>query len=223
MNIKYIQINYDGKNINDIFPCKKENPELITVDSFQFNNLHGKIFEKSEDMIKDYINREINTNNKLGIYWDWIITKDGKLYKITPDEKAAHCSTFEYYSNRISVELPKYCPQYQNDLADFTKIPDQVIESICIETDNTSNGQPNNDQNKLFINLLAYLFKNKDLRPSSILTRSMLAKSENIKSHLGHMYYKNNISELVIASSYALIITKKENEIGINPTPLSIN
>lgn len=222
MNIEYIQINYDGKD-DDIFPCKKEDPELITVDSFQFNNLHGKMFDNSEDMIKDYINREIATNNKLGIYWDWIITKDGKLYKMTPEEKAAHSSVFEYYSHRISVELPKYCPQYQNDVTDFTKIPDQVIESICIETDNDSDGQPNAKQNRAFINLLAYLFKNKNLRPSSILTRSMLAKAENAKAHLGNVYYKNNISDLVIASSYALGITKKENEIGINPTPLSLN
>lgn len=223
MNIECIQIDYDGKNLDDIFPCKKEEPELIVVDSFQFNNLHGKTFDNSGDMIEDYINREISTSNKLGIYWDWIITKDGELYKMTPEGKAAHCSVFEYYSHRISVELPKYCPQYQIDITDFTKIPDQVIESICIEADNDSDGKPNVKQNRLFINLLAYLFMNKKLKPSDILTRSMLAKSDVLKSHLGHIYYKNNISELVIAASYALAITRKENEIGIDPTPISIN
>lgn len=221
MTIEYNQINYDGKE-NEIFPCKKEDPKLIVIDSFQFNNLHGKNFDNSEDMIKDYINREISSNDKLGIYWDWIITKDNKLYKMTPEEKAAHCSEFEYYSHRISTELPGYCPQYKNDITDFTKIPDQVIESICIESDNDSDGQPTTNQRQIFINLLAYLFKNKNLKPSDILTRSMLAKADNLKGSLGHSYYKSNISELVIVASYALALTRKENEIGINPTPLSI-
>lgn len=225
MTINYVDITYHPTIYTKTFPLEKKETKLICLDSFQFNNLHGKEFDDSENMIRDYVNREYNSSNKSGVYWNWVITLDGKIYKMTPNKQAAHCCVFQYYSERISKDLPEYCPQYKIDTEDFTKTPDQVIESICLETKPSAEDldlQPTKEQRNSLIDLLAYLLKENNLKTFNIITRSMIAKIDNLKKSLGHQFYKNHISELVIIASYAMMQIKKESEIGIKPYPTSI-
>lgn len=212
MKVDYVQIKYTLKDIEKIFPSTmEEKSKLISLDS---RSLLQEVEEKKK--IDDYVKRTVLTG---GTNYNWLITLSGQIYHITPENKSSKNSLFELFSERISKEIPEYCPQYKVDTKNPEKYPDDVITSICLEEDpNNVLEAPSGDQKRSFINLLAYLLKSDELSSSKIINRNEIPKLQYIKDSIGEKAYKNKISELVVASAYAYFITKKESEIILNKT-----
>lgn len=208
MNIDFIQTKYDDKIIEKIFPSEMENKsKLISLDSRSF------IGDNDEDKMNDYLKRSVLLG---GITYNWIITLSGKIYHITPQNKASNSSLFELFSERISREIPEYCPQYKIDSKTLERNPNNVISSICLEEDpNDILSAPSGDQKSALINLLAYLIKTNDLSSSKIINRDIIPKIQYIKDSIGEKAYKNNMLELITTVAYAYLITKKESEINL--------
>lgn len=212
MNIEYVQIKYDVKNIEKIFPSTmEENSRLISLDSRSFLQ---DTDEKNK--IVDYLKRIVLTG---GTSYNWIISLTGKIYHITPDNKSAKNSLFEFFSERISKELPDYCPQFKIDTNNPDKYPDDVITSICLEEDpNDVTKVPSGDQRDSFINLLAYFIKNNNITASKLINRNEIPKLQHVKDGIGEKAYKADITSLVVASTYSYLLTKKESEIVLVKT-----
>ena len=210
MAVDYIQIQYDFKDIEKIFSSTmEEKSKLVSLDSKSF--LQGV---DEETKIADYIKRTVLTG---GTSYNWIITLSGKIYHVTPENKSAKSSLFELFSERISREIPEYCPQYKIDVNNLEKYPDDVITSVCLEENpNDVLSVPTRDQKSALIHLLAYLIKENNLTASKIINRNEIPKLQHVKRNIGEKAYKNNMTELVIAVTYAYIATKKESEIKLN-------
>ena len=105
MDINYTQIKL--KNENEIFLREKHEVSIIVLDSQ--NLIQGKTFKNEDDKIKNFINEQMKFKDK-GLFYDYIITKKGNVYKCTPDEKASTVLNFRHYSEEASILLPKCKP-----------------------------------------------------------------------------------------------------------------
>jgi len=215
MEIEYVQLEYSDEQ-KENFPSEMEgNPVLISLDSMRINGTHGKHYGSEENAIKDYLLRQFKSK-QLGIYYNWFIDRDGRLYHITPDNKAGHSCVFALYSTRMSKVLPSICPQHKVDVTDLSNIPDKKIISICTELSENPEDKPiTTDQEFTLKTLISYYIKNAGIKPKDVLCRSNLTRRDIEKEILGHKAYNNNITELVLMTSYALMISRKEPEITL--------
>lgn len=217
MTIDYTQVGYSEKQ-KENFPSEMEgNPVLISLDSIKINGIHGKDYINPEDAVKDYLLRQFDSK-QLGTYYNWFIDRNGSLYHITPDNKAGHSCVFSLYSTRMSVALPTMCPQHKVDVTDMNNIPDKKIISICTELPDNEKDQYQitPSQEHTLQNLLAYYMKETGIKPKDIMCRSAITRREIEKEILGHKAYKDNITQLVILTSYALMISRKESDITLH-------
>lgn len=207
MEIIYTQINYNDEIENKIFNFDRNKVDMIVLDSLNFVN--GKTFESEDDKIKHFLNEQIKFGNK-GLFYDYIITKTGKVYKCTPKNKCGTVLNFRYYSEEASILLPKYCDQTDGELFKRTKTPDQVVASICIESDESdptvsiNSGNINDFEKESLEDIIAYYIReNESIGIKKIVNRSCFPKDENLRRNIGHMYYKNNIVRLILEISLA--------------------
>lgn len=216
MNIDYTQIVYSDEQ-KENFPSELEgNPVFISLDSRRINGTHGKHYDSEDDAIKDFLLREFDSK-QLGTYYNWFISKNGKLYHLTPDNKAGHSSVFALYSSRMSMSLPTICPQHKVDVTNLSNIPDKKIISICTELSDFENDAPISDNQEYVLkNLISYYIKNQEVKPKDVICRSHITRREIEKEILGHEAYKDNITGLVLLTSYALMISRNESEITLN-------
>ncbi len=218
MKVEFIQINYSDKQ-KENFPSEMEgNVKLISLDSKRIQGVHGKVYDTSDETVKDYIIRELDSG-ALGTYYNWFITRNGTIYHITPNNKAGHSSVFKLYSSRMSIAFPEMCPQHKVDVTDLSNIPDKKIISICTELPEDSDSDIILTQHQEYAlqNLLSYYFKNVDgLTPKDVLSRHCLTRDTNEKETLGHKAFKTNITKLVVLTSYALMTSRKEPEIELS-------
>lgn len=205
MDINYTQIKL--KNENEIFLREKHEVSIIVLDSQ--NLIQGKTFKNEDDKIKNFINEQMKFKDK-GLFYDYIITKKGNVYKCTPDEKASTVLNFRHYSEEASILLPKYCDQTDGDLFYRCNTPDQVAVTICIESDEedpsvtTNSGNINDFEKDTLEDILAYYIrKDETIDAKKVINRCFFPKDNNSKQYIGHMYYKNNIVKLMIEVAIA--------------------
>lgn len=216
MVIEYSQLKYSDEQ-KKYFPSDLEGkPVMIALDSIKINGTHGKVYKDSEDALKDYLLREFDSKEH-GTYYNWFITRDGRLYHITPNGKAGHSCVFALYSTRMSMTLPGVCPQHKVDVKDMSNVPDKYIISICTELSSDNNDVPlTSSQEFTLRNLIAYHIKALNIKPSDVISRSDLTRNAVEKELLGHKAYANNLPALAILASYSLMITRNEQTISLN-------
>lgn len=205
MDIIYTQIKF--KDENEIFSREKHEVGIIVLDSQ--NLIRGKTFENEDDKVKNFISEQIKFKDK-GLFYDYIITKKGNIYKCTPDEKSSTVLNFRHYSEEASVLLPKYCDQTDGELFYRCNTPDQVAVTICIESDEedpnvtTNSGNINDLEKESLEDILAYYIRRDEtINAKKIINRCFFPKDKNTKQYIGHMYYKNNIVRLMIEIAMA--------------------
>ena len=215
MDIEYTQLEYSEEQ-KENFPSEMEgNPVLISLDSIRINGTHGRHYDSEADALKDYMLREFDSK-QYGTYYNWFITRTGKLYRITPDNKAGHSCVFALYSSRIRQTFPDMCPQHKVDVTDLSNIPDKKIISICTELSEDPEDKPlTNNQELTLRHLVSYYMKNTGIRPKDIMCRSHITRRDSEKEILGHKAYNNHIADLVLMTSYALMTSRKESEISL--------
>ena len=205
MEIDDKQIKY--KNENDIFINEKIDVDVIVLDSQ--NLVKGKIFENDDEKIKSFLNDQLKFGNK-GLFYDYIITKKGNIYKCTPENKSSTVLNFRHYSEEASILLPEYCDQTDGDLFYRTKTPDQVAVTICTESDEDdykttfNSGSMNDFEKEALEDILSYYIrKDESITAKKIVNRCYFPKDKNTKEYTGHMYYKYNIVRMMIEVAMA--------------------
>ena len=218
MTINFTKVQFSSEKEKEIFPSEMEgNPVLISLDSRRINGVHGKVYDDSDDVIRDYLIREMDSG-ALGTYYNWFITRNGRIYLITPSNKAGHSCVFSLYSSRMSMALPKMCPLQRMDVSDLSNIPDKKIISICVEESADEESDKISPQQEASLKqLLAYYFKNVEgLAPKSVINRKQITREERVQESLGCKAYED-IADMVVLTSYALMTARKESTIILEP------
>ena len=212
MELEIKQLEYPEDSEIKFYESSDENFKMISVDDAILTDMYHKDDVTSDEKIFAYLNR----NNK--VLYDYMITLDGTIYKITPPHKRGNASKCNLYSSRMCKELPDFCPLYEQVNEDATQ-PDVKIVSICVESLVNSN-IPTNNQKYSLDHLLAYLFKKYTIPASKLITRNMIPKDEKKKRDIGHKYFSDTITNLILLASHGLSINEKDDVI-VHESPLT--
>ncbi len=214
MDLNVKQLEYPEDSDIKFFDSDSEDFKLISIDEAILADEYHKE-DSSDEKVLSYMNR----GNK--VLYDYMVTLDGTIYKITPPHKRGNASKFNLYSSRMCKELPDLCPLYE--LEDENAAPPDVkVVSICVESSIKSN-VPTNKQKYSLEHLLAYLFKKYTIHASKLITRNMIPKEEKKKREIGHKHFSDGvvISNLILLASHGLSIDEKD-DITIIESPLQV-
>lgn len=219
MDINYKKIVYSEEDKNEMFPLtKEEETSAVVLDSANLSN--GKSFESEDEKILDFISNQKRLGKK-GVYYDFIITKKGTVYKTAPDGRAAHALDFDLYSEKASTLLPKYCPQTDGKVFARDTTPDVIASSILIECDseentNIDNGTISDLTRYSLEDLLGYYIKEHNVNVSKmILLRCMFPKLDIEKETIGPSMYKEKTVSFILLTSHALSVTRNSGSIKL--------
>lgn len=212
MTLEIKQLEYPEDSDIGFIDSDDENFKLISIDDAILTDAYHEN-ETSDNKILAYLNR----GNK--VLYDYMVTVDGTIYKITPPHKRGNASRYNLYSSRMCKELPDLCPLYElGDEEDTT--PDIKIVSICAESSVKSNN-PTTKQLYSLDHLLAYLFKKYTIPASKLITRNMIPKDEKKKRETGHKYFSDTITNLILLASHGLSINEKDT-VDVHESPLQV-
>lgn len=222
MEISYIKLEYSEEDKKEMFPLQKEEETYIVVlDSANLNN--GKVFESEIDKITNYIETQ-KRRGEFGKLCDYIITKRGTIYKVSPEGLSSNVLKFDLYSESISVLLPNYCPQTDGKIIPHKTSPDVIASTILIECDgdettNVDNGEISEASKQSLEDLLAYFMKNQDISTKYILKRNRFPKLETEQNLIGPSMYRSNAVGFLLLTSYAMAIARNNREITLVSDP----
>ena len=227
-DIEYKSVKYSEEDKKEMFPLQKEEEiSIVVIDSANLNN--GTVFDTEDDKIINYINTQ-KSRGKFGKLFDFVITKKGKIYKISPDGLSSNVLEFDLYSENISYLLPKYCPQTDGKVIPHTVVPDVAGITILLECDsdestNVDNGQISEATEQTLEDLLAYYIKNYDVKIKHIIQRNRFPKLETEQKLIGPSMYKSNAVGFVLLTSYALAIERNNTRISLvcNDEPIEFS
>ncbi len=222
MNLEYTQLIYSKETEQKLFPNYKEegNLSLVVLDSANLNK--GKLFDSENDKILNFLTEQ-NSYKENSVLYDFVITKTGVIYKLTPEGKCGTSLTFDLYSEYASKLLPLHCPQTDGKIYKHEKFPDQVAASILVECDNDPN--TNIDSGILtectkdsVEDILAYYIKNYGIQYKNIIGRYRLPKTKDDINRTGPSFFKHDPVLQILSISYAVAIARNEHNISIFET-----
>lgn len=212
MTLEIKQLVYPEDSDVKFYDSDDEDFKIISIDDVVLTDEYHQN-AASDDKIMSYINR----GNK--VLYDYMVTTDGTIYKITPPHKRGNASRYNLYSSRMCKELPDLCPLYEIGDEEGTP-PDVKIVSICVESSVKSNN-PTTKQLYSLDHLLAYLFKRYTIPASKLITRNMIPKDEKKKRETGHKYFSDTITNLILLASHGLSINEKDT-VDVHESPLQV-
>ena len=210
--MEYTQIKYSEEIEKNRFPLQKEEDiRLIVLDTANLNN--GKEFKSDDDKVLNYLSKQ-------KITYDFIITRTGKIYKITPDNKCGNCLKLNLYSEYASKLLPDYCPQTDGSIYPHKKTPDQTGISILVECDNDpltniDNGSLSDYTKESLEDLIAYYIKVYGVSSKYIIGRNKLPKLESDINRFGPSFMKDDSVMYILIISHAMAISKNDSNIEL--------
>ena len=211
--MEYTQIKYSDEIENKLFPLQKEEYiRLIVLDTANLYN--GKSFETEDDKILNFISEQKKST------YDFIITKTGKIYKLSPDNKCGTFLKLDLYSEFISRLLPDYCPQTDGSIYPHKKTPDQIAISILIECDNDpltniDCGVLTDYTKESLEDLIAYYMNVYGISSKYIIGRNKLPKMDSDVKRFGPSFMKNDSVTFILIISYAMAISRNDPNIEL--------
>lgn len=218
MHIKYTQLYYSDETEQKMFPNQREdNVLLIVLDSANLNK--GKSFDTENEKILNFLEEQKSCG--CGKIYDYIITKTGAIYKLSPVNKCGTSLRFNLYSEYASKLLPNHCPQTDGSLYKPDKYPDQVAISILVECDNDENtnidcGVLSDCTKEAIEDIIAYYISNFNIVHKNIIGRYRLPKTKEDINCSGPSFFKHDPILQILTISYAISITRNENYIELN-------
>ena len=219
MHINYTQLHYSEEIEQKLFPNQRDdNISLIVLESANLNK--GKLFDTENEKILNFL-AEQNSYNDGGAVYDYIITKTGSLYKLSPTNKCGTSLKFDLYSEYASKILPSYCPQTDCKIYKPNKHPDQVSVSILVECDNDENtnvdcGVLSDNTKDIVEDVLAYYISNFNINHKNIIGRYRIPKLKEDINRTGPSFFKHDPIYQILTVSYAIAITRNETNIQLN-------
>lgn len=196
-DFNYIQVNYDlkkAKNIANLFPNKEK--KYIVLDDVRIKK------EKYNLENEEALNEFFYLQEKYDIVYDYIISNNGTLYKMSPVDKAGSACSFDKYSYKAGTMLPSACPQYDTTKNKPGETPDQYCISIGVASDNSD--EPTFEQRATLVSLLnSLMLEHESLKPNKVVCRNLFPRQEIVKNSTGHIFYKNNAGRLLTLSTLA--------------------
>ena len=207
--MNYTQLTFS----NHEFTKERKTISKIVLDSknfYKYRNTEDSDSESTINFIKD--------NLKAGLFYDYVISREGVIFKVTSEGYASNALDFNLYSEKASKFFPTECPQTDGAVIKHTTTPDVKCVTILTETDNVDGtldtGDMTSETKDALEYLMAYLFKTESLKPSDVMNRFDFSQKEN--DSLGHMLYKNDFVKLVILTNTAKKIAEERSSLTLD-------
>lgn len=192
---------YKSEFFNKCLTTDITDTTAIVIDSM--NMIDNLKTQTPEQEIEGYVLRQISTGNKANHICNYAISRDGIIYKITPNNRAGKACQFDVYSAKASMMFPVECPPTDARLSPRNYGPDKKLISIIVATDNTNDstvdtGIMNYKSKNTLVSLCAYIVcsaksNNISISNQDIILRSMFPGETAIKDQCGHVGFRNNI------------------------------
>lgn len=190
---------------------KKETPAMVAEDELNGFVLTSVDVENREKYIsdEDLVKSLYESSDK---YPNYFITLNGNVYKLTKSNQSARQLYFDSYSREASLVWPENCPRYEIGEKDCIIPIDTKLISIALECDSKSvSGKPTYEQELKLKYLLAYYIQAGSIDKPIVFNEYVFPSNENLRKTLGHRYYRNNVSSLMVLTAKAEKLTREVN------------
>lgn len=190
---------------------KKETPAMVAEDELNGFVLTSVDVEDREQYIsdEDLVKSLYGSSDK---YPNYFITINGNVYKLTKSNQSARQLYFNSYSREASLAWPENCPRYEIGEKDCIIPIDTKLISIALECNSKStSGKPSYNQELKLKYLLAYYIQAGSIDKPIVFNEYVFPSNENLKKTLGHRYYRNNVSSLMVLTAKAEKLTREVN------------
>jgi hypothetical protein len=178
----------------------------IVIDSYNCGNLLNKLTPRQE--VLSFVETQIANKNK-GIFYNYIVDKDGDIYcMVDPAVAAARCCAEDVYSEGACSLFPETCSPCDNRVTPHITRPDTELISVCTfsvakeETGSIDTGIMTLLQKEAFEILIQYLIGkynseyNANLDSNSVILRNKFPGLPDIKH--GHVLYRDDPTKFLI-------------------------
>lgn len=190
---------------------KKETPAMVAEDELNGFVLTSVDVEDRERYVSDeaLVKSLYESSDK---YPNYFITVNGKVYKLTKSNQSARQLYFKSYSREASIVWPENCPRYEIGNEDCIIPIDTKLISIALECDSKSvSGKPTYNQELKLKYLLAHYIQAGSMDKPMVFNEYVFPSNEILREKLGHRYYRNNVTSLMVLTAKAEKLTREVN------------